>query len=95
LFPERSWCAIRNPQIRDPVSPGLSRERYEAVREIAAEILAEHSAVSIDEAVHLLAGENGHATPKVDLRGVVSKGGDSCWSKRRTMDYGHLRLRRP
>ena len=48
-------------------------ERYEAVQRIAAEILAEHSSVSDSQAVGILAGETGHATPKVDVRGVVLK----------------------
>ena len=48
-------------------------ERYEAVKRIAAEILAEHSSVSASQAVGILAGETGHATPKVDVRGVVLK----------------------
>ena len=54
----------------------FDRERYEAVQRIAAEILeilAEHSNVSVSQAVEILAGETGHATQKVDLRGVVLK----------------------
>ena len=36
--------------------------------------MAEHSDVSVSQAVDLLAGEAGHATPKVDVRGVVLRG---------------------
>ncbi|MBN1643029.1 MAG: NUDIX hydrolase [Anaerolineae bacterium] len=46
-------------------------ERYEAVREIAAEIVATHSDLDIDQVRDLFAAEQGYATPKVDVRGVV------------------------
>lgn len=47
------------------------KERYEAVREIAAEILAAHSDLDIGRVRDLFASESGYATPKVDVRGVV------------------------
>lgn len=46
-------------------------ERFEAVRQIAVEILAAHSG---EEAAHLLdlfKQEEGYATPKIDVRGAV------------------------
>lgn len=46
-------------------------ERYNAIRRIAAEMLAEGSGESIDRIVNLFAGESGYATPKLDVRGVV------------------------
>jgi ADP-ribose pyrophosphatase YjhB (NUDIX family) len=46
-------------------------ERYETVREIAAEIVAVHSGVDLDYVRNLFAGEVGYATPKVDVRGAV------------------------
>jgi ADP-ribose pyrophosphatase YjhB (NUDIX family) len=46
-------------------------QRYEAVREIAAEIMVEHSTADLDFVRNLFAGEVGHATPKIDVRGVV------------------------
>jgi 8-oxo-dGTP pyrophosphatase MutT (NUDIX family) len=46
------------------------RERYEDVRRIAAELL-EHSDLPAREREGVLAGEEGHATPKLDVRGVV------------------------
>lgn len=49
------------------------RERYEQIREIAAEILAEHTTLSVSELLQLNAAEFGYATPKVDVRGVVFK----------------------
>jgi len=46
-------------------------ERYEAVREIAAEMLAGGWQADIGAIRNLLAADAGYATPKVDLRGVV------------------------
>ena len=46
-------------------------ERYEGVREIAAEIVAAHSDLSAGQVRELFATEGGYATPKVDVRGVV------------------------
>jgi ADP-ribose pyrophosphatase YjhB (NUDIX family) len=47
------------------------RERYEEVRRIAAEILAHPNGAEADAIERLLADETGHATPKLDTRGVV------------------------
>lgn len=46
-------------------------ERYERVREIAAEIMAAHSDLDGRVLLELFKRENGYATPKVDVRGVV------------------------
>lgn len=46
-------------------------ERAEAVRAIAAEIVSEHSDATFEQVSDLFAGEPGHATPKVDVRGAV------------------------
>jgi hypothetical protein len=43
-------------------------ERYEAVREIAAEMAATFSDANTDAVRALFAGQEGHATPKVDVR---------------------------
>lgn len=48
-------------------------ERYTLVRQIAAEMMAAYSEGEEDVLLHLFAGEVGHATPKVDVRGVVFK----------------------
>ncbi len=45
------------------------RERYEQVRQIAAEMFAADG--DVDGADAILALETGHATPKLDVRGVV------------------------
>lgn len=47
------------------------KERYEAVRQIAAEILAGHMASDMAMIADLLAQESGYATPKIDVRGVI------------------------
>ncbi len=47
------------------------RERYEQVRRVAAEMLARADGGDPDRAEGILAGEMGHATPKLDVRGVV------------------------
>ena len=46
-------------------------ERYQAVREVAAEMAAAHSDAALDYIRDLFKGEVGHATPKVDVRGAV------------------------
>lgn len=46
-------------------------ERYESIRQIAAEMMAAGSDASLEKIVNLFAGQSGYATPKVDTRGVV------------------------
>jgi len=47
------------------------RARYEELREIAAEMLAAPLAAAPSELAGLFRAEEGYATPKVDVRGVV------------------------
>jgi ADP-ribose pyrophosphatase YjhB (NUDIX family) len=49
----------------------FDRERYEQVREIAAEMLASNSSPDLDRIRALFDAQSGHATPKIDVRGVV------------------------
>lgn len=65
------------------------RERYETLRNVSAEILAEYSGEEIEKVKSLFANEKGYQTPKVDVRAVVFKGEqillvrekmDNCWS---------------
>ncbi|MEN9204317.1 MAG: NUDIX hydrolase [Thermostichales cyanobacterium SZTDM-1c_bins_54] len=67
----------------------FDQERYEKLRRLAAEILAEYGQVEADRLEALFQGEVGYATPKVDVRGVVFREGqillvqeawDQCWS---------------
>ena len=46
-------------------------ERYEAVRRVAAEMMADHTGTAPERIVSLFARESGYATPKVVVRGVV------------------------
>lgn len=46
-------------------------ERFEAVRAIAAEILARSSGLPIPLVCDILTRDSGYATPKIDTRGVV------------------------
>ncbi len=46
-------------------------ERYESLRQIATEILATHSNISLEQVVQMVDSEKGYATPKVDVRGVA------------------------
>ena len=46
-------------------------ERYQAVRRIAAEIMSAQSDLNTETLMTILAKEEGYATPKVDVRGVV------------------------
>jgi ADP-ribose pyrophosphatase YjhB (NUDIX family) len=52
---------------RDP----FDIERYEQVRELAARIFAHKVDLEAEAALTILREETGHATPKVDVRGVV------------------------
>lgn len=49
----------------------FDRERYERIRELAAEIAAAYTGSDFAPIHDLFAGEVGHATPKVDVRGVI------------------------
>jgi ADP-ribose pyrophosphatase YjhB (NUDIX family) len=46
-------------------------ERYEQVRRIAAEMLADPEQLGVDGVDGLFASQHGHATPKLDVRGAV------------------------
>lgn len=63
----QSGLAYDDPSVHD-------RERYEQVRRIAAEMLASSDGADADMIEQLFAGETGHATPKLDARGVVFQG---------------------
>lgn len=64
-------------------------ERFELIRNISVEILAEYTKIDSKNIKELFANETGYATPKVDVRAVVFKGNkilmvkennDGCWS---------------
>ncbi|WP_165219323.1 NUDIX hydrolase [Aquisphaera insulae] len=47
------------------------RERYEMLRKVAAEMMAEGSGEAMERVAEILGSDAGYATPKVDVRGVV------------------------
>ena len=48
-------------------------ERYERLREIAAEIIEEKSNISSEKVKDLFCNENGYQTPKIDTRAAIFK----------------------
>src|SRR5579871_6900416 len=46
-------------------------ERYAAMRDLAAEIVAQHSDIDATRLTGLFAEQQGYTTPKIDVRGVV------------------------
>ena len=62
----------------------FDRERYEAVRRIAAEMVADCTGAEPDLVDELFAGQAGYATPKVDVRGVVFRDDAILLVKERT-----------
>ena len=55
--------------------PPFDRERYEQLHEIAVEMLAASSDVTLPQLRGVLERDSGHVTPKVDVRGVVFRDG--------------------
>ena len=53
----------------------FDRERYQRIREIAAEMLAERTGLPLEKVTDLFCGGVGYQTPKVDTRGAVFQDG--------------------
>jgi len=53
----------------------FDRERYEQIRLIAAEMLADKTGAAIDDVLELFIREKDYATPKVDVRGAAFRDG--------------------
>lgn len=51
------------------------RERYEELRNLSVEIMAEYTNTDHETVARLFANETGYATPKVDIRAVVFRDG--------------------
>lgn len=51
--------------------PPFDRERYEAVIQIAAEMLRGSGDIDVTRVKTIFDAQSGHATPKIDVRGVV------------------------
>lgn len=50
------------------------RERYEQVRQIAAEMIAHRAEIPLERAKSLFCGETGYQTPKLDTRAAIFQG---------------------
>jgi ADP-ribose pyrophosphatase YjhB (NUDIX family) len=68
------------------------RERYEAIRALAARIMAEHSNTEAAVIEQLFARQSGYATPKVDVRGAVFGGDGRLLLVREVADRGRWTL---
>jgi ADP-ribose pyrophosphatase YjhB (NUDIX family) len=53
----------------------FQRQRYDRLTEIAAQIVSDHSTFTFDKIITTFRGQNGYATPRVDVRGAVFKDG--------------------
>jgi ADP-ribose pyrophosphatase YjhB (NUDIX family) len=73
---------------RDP----YDRERYEAVRQLAARIFAARTDAPVERIEARFAGETGYATPKVDVRTAVFDDDDRVLMVRETSDGGRWTL---
>ena len=72
------WCRRLQAIAQDGLTysrDDYDLERYEQLRELAAEIFAAHSTGTLEGALDLLALETGPATPKVDVRAAVFREG--------------------
>lgn len=49
------------------------KERYERLREISAEMIAENSNLPVEKVKDLFCNETGYQTPKMDTRGAIFK----------------------
>ncbi|WP_406715404.1 NUDIX hydrolase N-terminal domain-containing protein [Trueperella pyogenes] len=50
----------------------FDRERYTRLREIAAQIIAEHTDLPVEKVADLFCNEEGYQTPKLDTRAVIT-----------------------
>ena len=53
----------------------FDRERFQRVREIAAEMMAERTGLSLGKVTELFCADSGYQTPKVDTRAAVFRDG--------------------
>lgn len=53
----------------------FDRERYERIREIAAEMVSFRSEIPVEKVKDLFCGEEGYQTPKLDCRAAIFKDG--------------------
>lgn len=53
----------------------FDRERYTRLREISAQILAQHTDLPVEKVANLFCNEEGYQTPKADTRAVIIRDG--------------------
>ncbi|MCB8877290.1 NUDIX hydrolase [Acidisoma silvae] len=68
------------------------RERYEALRALAAQMLAARTDGSAEHFGALFASDAGYATPKIDVRGAVFDGQGRILMVREVMDHNRWTL---
>ena len=68
------------------------RERYERLRALASGIMAAHTGTPAERIEALFAGEQGYATPKVDVRGAAFDGDGRLLMVREVADNGRWTL---
>ena len=68
------------------------RERYEAIRSLAAQIMTHHSDADLCRVEGLFAEQAGYATPKVDVRGAVFRRDGRILMVREAADAGRWTL---
>ena len=73
---------------RDP----YDRERYEALRALAAKMFAARTDAPAERIAALFAGESGYATPKIDVRAAVFDAREGLLMVRETSDGGRWTL---
>jgi len=73
---------------RDP----YDRERYDALRALASEMMAAHTDQPASRIDALFAGETGYATPKIDVRGAVFDARNRILMVREVLDGGRWTL---
>jgi len=73
LFWSRRLAAVAQTGLHYAQSP-FDIQRYEEVRQIAAEMMSRGSIHSPADLIELFKADQGYATPKVDVRGIVFRG---------------------
>ena len=68
------------------------RERYEQLRAISVEMLAELTDEPLEKIIRTFASEDGYPTPKVDVRAVVIRDGGAVLMVRESLDHGKWTL---
>ncbi|SKA33526.1 NUDIX hydrolase [Consotaella salsifontis] len=74
--------------VKDP----YDKERYEMLRALASRVMSSHTGVPAERIEQLFTGEEGYATPKVDVRGATFDAEGRILMVREVMDGGRWTL---